>query len=470
MKRASIMAIVPVAVLLAFALCTISESAAEPIAGGDAAATPATPATPAPAATTPAQSQEIKDAVARFREQDIEGCLKMLKEAVKKDPELSPANVMLAQFFAQANRGDLARNALERAVLDNPDDPEAYVLMGSIAMREGRVTEARLLFEKANSLTDKVSDAKRKKNLLPAILGGLAMTSEARTDWAGAQRHLEAWLKLDPENTTALTQLGQVLLQQKDETGALEQFTKASKIDEQLAKENKTESKLLSPEASLAEFYARTNDQKNAAKWMVTAINKKPRDAKIRLLAGQWALETGKLTDAKKQAGFALEIDPKSLNAKILCGVVALFQKDYPTAETYFQQALLDSPDNFAASNDLALALIEQKDTVKQERAAKYADDNYRRYAKTNQAAAACSTYGWVLYKLGRIDDAEKLLRAAASGGGLTPDTAYYLARVLNKSGHVKDAKDLLDRALQSTVPFQHRDDAQAMLDDLKKN
>ena len=60
-----------------------------------------------------------------------------------------------------------------------------------------------------------------------------------------------------------------------------------------------------------------------------------------------------------------------------------------------------------------------------------YAENNARQYQKTNQASEAFSTYGWVLYKLEKYDDAEKALRAAVSGGSFTPDTAYYLARVM---------------------------------------
>ena len=48
----------------------------------------------------------------------------------------------------------------------------------------------------------------------------------------------------------------------------------------------------------------------------------------------------------------------------ILRGVVALFEEDYPKAEEYFQLAHLQSPGNFAASNNLALALCEEVDPV----------------------------------------------------------------------------------------------------------
>jgi tetratricopeptide (TPR) repeat protein len=114
--------------------------------------------------------------------------------------------------------------------------------------------------------------------------------------------------------------------------------------------------------------------------------------------------------------------------------------------------------------------LIEQKDEDKRQRALEYAENNARNYQKTNQANEAYSTYGWVLYKLEKYDDAEKALRAAMSGGTFTADTAYYYACVLNKQGgHSKDAISLLESALNTKGPFANRDDAKQLLDTLKK-
>jgi Tfp pilus assembly protein PilF len=476
MKRALITVTVPVALLLVCAALMPLQAAAQEENQGNAgkaaetpAATPAVPATPAannpatPPTTTapPAEKpiQEIVDAWDSFRQRNVDDALKQLKKAVKKNADLPPPQVILAEFFVRANSGQGVQSCLEQAVIDAPNDPEAYYLMGAFALRDRRVTEAQLLYEKADSLVSKLASAKRKKILQPQILGGLAMTSGARGDWADAQKKLEAWLKLEPESTAALQQLGQCLLQQKNEQGALEQLVKASKSDP----------KLLSPEAFLAQFYARSteaNSQDNAKKWMIAALNARPKDLRTRLLAAQWAWETGQLPEAKKQADAAMKIDPQSIEAQFFRGLIALFQKDYTAAEEYFQNAHLLSPKEFRVSNNLALALIEQKGEDKKQRALEYAEANARQYPKS---AEALSTYGWVLYKLGRLDDSERMLRGAISGGSFSADTAYYLARLLAKRGRDKDARQFLESAVQSAAPFQNREDAKAMLEELKK-
>ena len=193
------------------------------------------------------------------------------------------------------------------------------------------------------------------------------------------------------------------------------------------------------------------------------------KDLKTRLVAGHWALQSGRLEDAQTQAAAALQIDPTSLSAKILRGVVAIFQKDYTTAERYFELARLQSPKNFSAGNDLALALVEQDDKTKQHRALEYAESNLRLYQRTPQAAEAASTYGWVLCKLGQLDEAEKWLQHAVSGGQVSPDTAYYYAVLLKERGRDAQAKQWLEGALKSTSPFAMRQDAAARDGKLKK-
>jgi tetratricopeptide (TPR) repeat protein len=298
--------------------------------------------------------------------------------------------------------------------------------------------------------------AKRKGFLQPRILHGLADVAINHKDWAGAQKHLEAWLKLAPKNTTAMQLLAGCLFEQKNVPGALEKLKEAAKVDPEI----------LTPEAMLAQYYEQSGDHENAKKWMVSALTLAPKDLKTRLTAGQWSLHTGRLDDAQTQAAAALQIDPTSLPAKILRGVVAIFQKDYTTAERYFELARLQSPRNFAAGNDLALALIEQDDKPKQLRALEYAENNVRLYQRSPEAA---STYGWVLYKLGRLDDAEKWLQAAISAGQVSPETAYYCARLAKDRGHDAVAKQWLEGALKSTSPFAMRPEATALMEKLKK-
>jgi tetratricopeptide (TPR) repeat protein len=415
---------------------------------------------PAPAANdlaTTAQPQEIADAVARFKERDFEGALKLLKEAARKNTDLPPAQVIMAQFFSQANIPMGVRNALETAAVDAPTDPEAYLIMGDIALRERRLVEAKMLYEKAGELVKSFNSSSKRKDLLqPRILSGMASVEENQENWAGVQKHLEAWLKLEPKNAMPMQRLARCLFQQKNQEGALMKLKEAAKAD----------AEVLTPEAILGQFYEQAGDRENAKKWMAVALKNAPKDLRTHLVVGQWGLETNQLAEAEKQAAAALQADPKSLDAKILSGVIALFKKDYAASERYFEAAHLQSPRNFAATNNLALVLVEQKDEAKKRRALDYAQSNVQQNQRSGEAA---STYGWVLYKLGRLDEAEKAFQAAVSGGSVAPDTAYYIACLSYDRGRESQAKQWLEIALKSSAPFAMRPEAAALMEKLKK-
>jgi tetratricopeptide (TPR) repeat protein len=439
------------------ALClgwTVSKSAAEPIQGSEPPA--AASETPA-AAKTAGMSREESDAVvARFKQRDFDGALKLLKESVKKNPDSPPAELLLARLFAQANIPNGVRNSLEQATVAAPTDPEAYVDMGDILLREGWVTSAELLYRKAGGLIAKFDkSAKRKDVLVARIFSGLSLVDEARKDWAGSQTRLEAWLNYDKKSTAAMQRLARCMFQQKNVQGALEKLREAAKA----------EAELLTPEAIVAQYYAQMGDRENARKWFDAALKAAPKDIKTRVAVCRWALDAGQMDFAQSQAAAASEINAKSFDAMMIGGLVELYRKDYAAAERHFEAAHLDSPHNFAASNNLALALVEQNDEGKKRRALEYAVNNMQ---QTNGAEAA-ATYGWVLYKLGRLDEAEKALQAAISGGPVSPDTAYYIARLNVDRGREAQARDALESALRSGTSFSMQPEAKALLEQLKK-
>lgn len=405
------------------------------------------PAAPSKPETKAPEYPEIKDAVEKFQVRQFDDALTLLEKAVKKYPDLPPAQVLMFELFARANQPALARNALERAVLADPDEPQAYVILANIALQEGRVTEAELLFQKTNSLLKGFTKSmKRKEAIEKQTIGGIAQVAEAREKWELAETHLNALLALDAKDTVALQRLARAMFKQKTPKvkDAYDKLKEAAKIDSK---------NVLTPEAALGLLYQQYPDEANAEIWMKKALDKAPKDLRTRLVVARWYLDSGKLTEAKTQAAEAMKIDEKSLEAKLVAGVIALFQKDYKTAEAYFQDVHLQQPDNFASSNNLALALCEQTDAdgkpdpVKLRRAMVYAAQNVQ---QNNRSPEAASTLGWVCYKAKDLDRAEQALRQAASLGNLRPDTAFYLAQVAYDRGNKELAKNLLIETLKN--------------------
>ena len=215
----------------------------------------------------------------------------------------------------------------------------------------------------------------------------------------------------------------------------------------------------------MAQYCQQARDPENAAKWMAAALSAAPRDLKTRLAAGHLALDAGQLDEAQKHARAAGQIAPTSLEAKFFRGLIALFQEEYEAAELLFESGLKQSPHSFSFSNNLVLSLVEQKNEAKRNRALELAEANVRQRPRSPEAA---STYGVVLYKLGRLYDAASALRKAASIAQSDLDTAYFTARVSVDRGRKAEARHLLETALKNPAPSRFRQSAEELLQQIK--
>jgi len=414
-------------------------------------------AEPVEPSTEAAQMPEVSEAIELFKSRNFQGALDQLKLAAQKNSDLPPAQVMMAELFARANQGAAVRSSLESAVVESPTDPEAYVLLGELALRGGRITEGHLALERAASLLRSFDGSEKRKSILATrVLAGLAAAAEARKQWSVAQQHLQQWLKGDPDNTAAMQRLAQALFQQGRAAEALDQLKAAEAADPE---------KVLSSAATLARFYQQAGDQDNAKRWIEYALKRSPDDVRVKLVAAQMYLEMGELDEAEKNAAAALRLDPQSLSAQILSGVVALFRQDYRKAAQDFESAHLQAPDNFEAKNNLALALAEQDDPTKKQRAVAFAQENARLFS---QRPEAVSTYGWALYQAGRVEEADRVMQQLLRSGNFNADTAYYMAQIAADQGREDQAKQLLQAALSKARVFSRKPDAEALLKKLQ--
>ena len=401
---------------------------------------------------------EIADAVAKFNVGDVTGALDSLRQAVKTHPELPPAQVIMAQLYMRAQQGQPAQEALQKATQESPSDPEAYIMLGRGNLQANRLTEAESMLKKAETLLKDFKGTQDRKTSLSVVTHSLlAQLDMNQKDFVAAQAQLDALLALKPDSSRARVMLARALFEQDKFQEATDELKKAASEDE----------KILTPSAILATWYEDKGDRKKAAEFMIAALEAKPKDLNTRLAAAQWAFTTKQFDEAAKQAAIARQLDPDSLAARIVSGNIAIFQKDYAAAEEYLKQAHLQSPSNFTATNNLALALAEQEDEAKKRQAVEYANINARLYPKETEP---WSTLGWAFYRLGRLDEAERSLRQAAQFKRLSPDTAYYIARVDADRGRKEDAIKILEKAIQSTsASFSKKEEAEALLAELKK-
>ena len=406
------------------------------------------------------QYKEITSAIERFGNRYLDGCAAILERARNNNSKLPPPGVMMAMLWLSANQLAPARAALEETAVKFPGDPEPYLMLADLAFQERQVTDSSVLFDRATQLTAAFAEnPKRKRDFEIRCHAGTAAVAEARGQWETAQKQLTAWLALDPDNAGAHFRLGNVLFRIGKETEALDEFKQARKLD----------ANALQPELALARLYDETKKRDVAKKWIELALKAAPDDPAVLLASAQWYLGQNDLKMAQAIADRVLTLDAKSLDGRIVRGVIARVARDYATAEKFFNEAHVQSPGNFAASNSLALVLIESPDKAAQQRAVEMAEANAARYREDSpQQINAITSLAWVYYKLGRREDAEKILDQIARNNALTSDGAYYVAKLLADRGEKDRARAILEEVLTNEAVFATRPDASDLLTKLK--
>jgi tetratricopeptide (TPR) repeat protein len=409
-----------------------------------------------------AQNQEVTGAINRFRDRDIDGCRAILERVKSNNAKLPPPGVMMAMLWLSVNQLGPARAELEDCVVKFPKDPEPYLMMGDLAFQDRRVTDADMLFREATRLAGEYTEnAKRKRDFDIRCNAGSAAVAEARKQWELAQKHLQAWIDLDPDNASAHQRMGIVLFQLSKPQEALEQFREAKKLDQ----------KAVQPELAMARLYDDAKKRDTAKKLIEAAIKEAPKDPAVLLAAAQWYLGQNDLERAKAIAEDALKLDAKSLEGRVVRGAIARVARDYATAEKFFYDAHVQSPGNFPASNSLALVLIESDDKDSRQRALEMSEANVAMHRENSpQQVNALTTLAWVYYKLGRREDAEKILAQITQNNALTTDGAYYVAKLLSDRGEKDRARKILEEVLANEPMFATRPDAVDLLAKLKKD
>lgn len=401
---------------------------------------------------------EIDSAIQRFKNGDMAGAMEYLRQAKEKYPKLPPTDVTMAKMQLAARNGNAVRYLLERAVVNEPDDPEAYLLLADQAFMSGRTTEAQALFEMAEPLVEKFdANKRRKENFDIRVIAGRSAVAERRQQWEQSQELLNQWIKMDPDSAAAHQRLGVALFRLKESREALDEFRKARELNPDVSH----------PYVILGQLFSQDGDKEKAQKAYERAYKDDPSDSTVAQAYAGWLIQEGDLDMAQGVAASLREQSPDSIVALLLDGIVAKMQGDVDRAEQALTKVLSLDPSNETAANILALLLIESDDNADRERALRYAQVNAERFEKSVQANI---TLGWVLFKLGREAEAQRALQKGAQAGQLQADSAYLVAKIMSSQDAQKEkAAQALEQVLkQKKGLFLFRREAKELLDQLQ--
>jgi tetratricopeptide (TPR) repeat protein len=387
----------------------------------------------------------LEAAIAAFQAGDRAEFSSQYKAALEKSDRLPALEIFLTKLLIESSKVSDALQTVEVYLREHAEDSEAYIALGEIAMRSGRWTDAWLSLSHADRLIkDKKLKSSRLTYIVPVLVEMQASVAEQRQLWDEAEELYKRLGTLMPEKSYPLWRQGRVRLQRGRTAEGIQMMATARKQTADLP----------SPELTAALFFAEKSDATQAEEWFRAAIRKETNDPVRWHEYLKWLLIRERASDA---AGLFAKMpsEAKSArNVRVIEGLVARFQGDLGKAELIFSELTQADTNDAEAADQLVLVLIESADEGKRGRALQLSELNLRR---ANSIQNVIATAAWVQFKLGAVDVADRLLGQLAEQAALQPQTAYYVARVLEAKGQSEDAKKVLKAAVDTPGIFVER-------------
>ena len=368
--------------------------------------------------------------------------LAVLERAADAHPNAFDPRARLVANLMRQGKTEQARARAEEALSRNPSSMAAYELLGSVQMSEGDTRGAMATYRRFVDVHPKAARAHFAKGRAE-FSAGMAKEAEAS---------LREAIALDKAFVPAQTALVELLMRQKRAEPALE-IARAVQTD--------------SPKSPLGwtfegEILSSQKKYKEAVAAYERALALAPSDDGLAVRIYHARANAGDQKGALQGLRDWVEKFPRSLGARTLLATIMLDAGDFAGAKTHYELAAHSAPNDPVAKNNLAWAYFKARDP----RALKVAEEALK--LRPNDPAIN-DTLGWILLQQGNVARGTELLGIAAKGLPNEPSVRYHYASALAKSGVRERARAELATALALGKPFADREQAVALLQELKR-
>ncbi|OGA26090.1 MAG: hypothetical protein A3I01_19640 [Betaproteobacteria bacterium RIFCSPLOWO2_02_FULL_65_24] len=390
---------------------------------------------------------------------DKSAALVLVQRLIEDYPQLAQARFALAQAAAAADQRELALKEIRRAQELKPDW-EAAVLLEAQLLQSGSGSgaaslerlsrylqrypnsrEVRLAYARALVADRRYAEARIEFQKLIAdfpantdVIYAVALLSLQLSDYGPAESNLRRLLELDyADKAIVQLYLGQIAEEQKNYPEALRRYGEVDHGEQYLPAQIRY-AQVLARQGRLAE--ARAHLQQLSASGNQQRVQLVLAEAQILRDANQ-----------SKEAFALVERALAGLpeNADLLYDYAMLAEKieRFEVLESSLMRLIELRPDHAHAYNALGftladrnLRLTEARELI--EKALKLAPEDF----------FIIDSMGWVLYRMGNLEESVKYLQRAFSGRA-DPEIAAHLAEVLWASGKRAEAEKILGDAVQ---------------------
>lgn len=402
---------------------------------------------------------------------------KRLRDALAIQPTNEVLILQLAGFLANRGKPDEAIALLTEKAGEATDSLAIRANLINISIRQDREAEARKWAGEsyrigetvnANGLTVAAEAYAALKDYpaavdayakLVEIQGGradvllkLAQAQMQAGDRAASKATVEKVLEADPANFAANRALIGMLLEEKDEAGAMAVAGRAGEVNPVLGS------------VLRAGVYRQTGRLDQAVVEMQNQLALTPSAAIVQQTYAL-LLEANRRDEAADVVSAWLGENPDDASMLQLLSAHYIQDEAYERAVVLLERAYSMLPNNAVVLNNLAWLRYE----LKQGGAIGLAR---RAYSMAPGSAAVADTLGWILVREGELEEGLELLYAAADDAPDNGDIAYHVAYALSETGKKQEAVEVLERALGRQIDernFTERAKAESLLAQLKQ-
>ena len=353
---------------------------------------------------------------------DSNGALTLLEDNPPEPGEVAPL-LLRARLLQSLNRGKEALPLLQKSIRQYPDDKRLRLTYARMLVEQDRMDDAKVEF---SSLVQQYPDDDE-------LRYSLALVCLEAKAWEEAKGYLEDLIARESHVDSAHLNLGRIAEERNDPQGALIEYAQVGPGNVYLPAQLR-QADILMGNGRTAEAESR----------LATARDAQPDYAIQLYLVEAETLSANKQDErAWKVLQQALLQYPDDLNLLYTRAMQAEKRNDLAQMEKDLRLIIKRDPDNAMALNALGYTLSD--------RTTRYAEAKAlieQAHQLNPEDPAVLDSLGWVNYRLGNLDEAERLLRQALER---FPDqeVAAHLGEVLWHNGKQREAKQIWGKFLK---------------------
>ena len=356
------------------------------------------------------------------QDDEPQAALKLLEQNPPEEGEIAPL-LLRARLLQSLNRGKEALPLLQKSIKKYPDDKRLRLTYARMLVEQDRMEDAKVEFA---SLVQQYPDDDE-------LRYSLALVCLEAKAWEEAKGYLEDLIARESHVDSAHLNLGRIAEERNDPQGALIEYAQVGPGNDYLPAQLR--------QADILMNNGRTDE---AEKRLAAARDAEPDYAiQLYLIQAETLSANNQGERAWKILAQALLQYPDDLNLLYTRAMQAEKRNDLAQMEKDLRLIIKRDPDNAMALNALGYTLSD--------RTTRYAEAKAlieQAHQLNPEDPAVLDSLGWVNYRLGNLDEAERLLRQALER---FPDqeVAAHLGEVLWAQGKQREARQIWGKFLK---------------------